>query len=58
MFRQEDVGGLLKETGQCVEGEWKREGGGVEEGGLALPCVSRLRAFLKPSSGARVPFVC
>lgn len=59
MFRQEeDVGGLLKETGQCVKGEWKREGGGVQEGGLAPLCVSRLRAFLEPSSGARVPFVC
>ncbi len=59
MFRQEeDVGGLLKETGQCVKGERKREGGGVEEGGFALLCVSRLRAFLKPSSGARVSFVC
>lgn len=27
MFRQEDVWGLLKETGQCVKGEWKREKG-------------------------------
>lgn len=48
MFRQEeDVGGLLKETGQCVKGEWKREGGRGRRrgGGLALLCVSRLRAF-------------
>lgn len=35
--RRSTLGGLLKETGQCVKGEWKKEGGGVEEGGLALP---------------------
>lgn len=44
MFRQQqDIGGLLKETGQCVKGEWTREGGGV--GGLALLWVSRLSFF-------------
>lgn len=34
MFRQEeDVGGLLKETGQCVEGEWiQRRGRGRGRG--------------------------
>lgn len=37
MFSQEvNAGGLLKEMGQCVKGVWEREGGGVEEGGLAL----------------------
>lgn len=39
------LGGLLKEMGQCVKGEWKRVGGGVEEGGLALLRVSKLSFF-------------
>lgn len=57
MFSQEvDAGGLLKETGQCVKGVWEREGGRGRRRGSLL-CVSGLRAFLKPSSGARVPFV-
>lgn len=32
---EEDIGRLLKETGQCVKAEWERERkeGGVEEGG-------------------------
>lgn len=47
LVRRRTLGGLLKETGQCVKGEWKREGGRGRR---------RLRAFLKPSSGA--PFVC
>lgn len=39
--KRRTLGGLLKETGQCVKGEWEREGGGVEEeeGGLAFLCV-------------------
>lgn len=39
------MGGLLKEMGQCVKEEWKRVGGGVEEGGLALLRVSELSFF-------------
>lgn len=54
---EEDIGRLLKETGQCVKAEWERERkeGGWKKGGLALRSVSGLKAFLKP---ARVPFVC
>lgn len=35
---EENIGRLLKETGQCVKAEWERERkeGGVEEGGGSL----------------------
>lgn len=55
---EEDIGRLLKETGQCVKADWEREREkreGWKKGGLALRSVSGLKAFLKP---ARVPFVC
>lgn len=59
MSRYEDVGVLLKETGQCVKGEWEREGGrGRRRGGLLFTVCPGLESFLKPSSGARVSFVC
>lgn len=51
------LGGLLKEMGQCVKGEWKIEGGGVEEGGLALLWVSKL-SFFKAIQWSQSGFVC
>lgn len=41
----------------CKGREEERRGRGRTRG-LAPLCVSRLRAFLNPSSGACVPFVC
>lgn len=60
MCKEEDIGGLLKETEQCIKGECKRERGkGIrKEGGFDLRCMSWLRVFLKPTSEAKVPFVC